>query len=118
MFITIKGYQVEIDNDNFSWISKINFSPIITHDKVYFKYKRNGKTLLLHRTIINAERGQLSDHINGNSLNCKRDNLRICNYCQNAQNAKMNRRNRSNLKGIYFDKRYNRYYAEIVANHV
>lgn len=68
------------------------------------------KTLLLHRIILSRmlER-QLThdewvDHIDGNTLNNRRDNLRLCTRSQNMRNQGANRRNTSGYKGVDWNK--------------
>lgn len=43
--------------------------------------------LYLHRMILNAPEGMVVDHINGNGLDCRRKNMRICTQAENAQNS-------------------------------
>lgn len=47
-----------------------------------------GKAVRLHRLLLNAPPGVLVDHINGDSLDNRRENLRFCTSQQNAQNAR------------------------------
>lgn len=60
----------------------------------------------LHRLIAGAERGEVVDHINGNTLDNRRDNLRVCTHQQNIFNCKC-RPSKSGFKGVYLyhDKR-------------
>lgn len=63
------------------------------------KYGDN-KTIRMHRLIMNAKEGQIIDHIDGNTLNnCKR-NLRFANTSQNGANAERRKRNKSGYKGV------------------
>lgn len=44
--------------------------------------------LAMHRLIMNPGQSEVVDHINNNSLDNTRENLRICTKRQNAQNKK------------------------------
>ncbi|MGD0053077.1 MAG: HNH endonuclease [Vulcanimicrobiaceae bacterium] len=51
------------------------------------------------------------DHLNGNLLDCRRENLRIVPHSINAQNHTRNRRNASGFRGVSFHKLTNRWRA-------
>jgi len=46
-------------------------------------------TLRMHRLILNTPDNKETDHINGNGLDNRRCNLRICNDTENCRNSKM-----------------------------
>ena len=71
---------------------------------------------LLHREILGATQGQIVDHVNGNGLDCRRANLRICSHAENMRNRRMHKNNRSGQKGVW--KNGGRYVATIHANNV
>lgn len=57
--------------------------------------------LRLHREIMRAPSGTLIDHINHNTLDNRKSNLRPCTHSQNAMNQRgANRDNRSGHRGI------------------
>lgn len=64
---------------------------------VYFKAKIGGKNVYLHRLIAGAGPKQLADHKDGNTLDNRRANLRVCNRSQ----SNANRRRRSDSKAPY-----------------
>lgn len=56
---------------------------------------------LLHRFLLNAPRGVLVDHRNGNRLDCRRENLRLTGYSLNAFNRSVaDCRSRSGIPGV------------------
>lgn len=64
----------------------------------------------LHRLIMSAKKGQEVDHINGNALDNRRCNLRLCSHQQNCQNRRrrLERGFSSKYKGVskgYFTKK-------------
>ena len=79
------------------------------------KISPNGtKTVRLHREIMNAPAGLLVDHKNGNSLDNRRDNLRLATHFQNSCNARKSKSNfTSQYKGVQFRKKKNRWIAVI-----
>lgn len=46
----------------------------------------SGRTVLMHRIILNAKAGQIVDHLNHDKLMNVRSNLRICTQAQNITN--------------------------------
>ncbi|MCY0913237.1 HNH endonuclease [Massilia antarctica] len=75
----------------------------------------NGKQLSLHRFLMNEPKGLEVDHINGDPLDNRLCNLRICTHAENMRNRKMHKNNKCGAKGVYMDhrKRLNPYRAEI-----
>lgn len=76
--------------------------------------KGKWRKLSLHRMVMDAEKGQIIDHINGNRLDNRKSNLRLATSLENARNARINSRNTSGYKGV--TKRNGRYEAYIRNN--
>jgi hypothetical protein len=62
--------------------------------------------ILMHRVVMDARPGQEVDHINGNGLDNRKANLRLCSHLQNSRNRKkqvltQGRRSSSAYKGVY-----------------
>jgi len=66
----------------------------------YFK-DDNGKNIMIHRLITGAtKRSEICDHLNGNTLDCRRENLRITDNKNNALNHKKYMSNKSGYNGV------------------
>lgn len=99
--------SVLIDDDDYGLVSKYTWTLWSTkrHTSIYVvttRSKTNGPQQRLHRLIMNAKPGQLVDHINGNALDNRKENLRVTNSAGNNKNAKKRRNARtSSYKGVH-----------------
>lgn len=80
--------------------------------------RQNKKQIMisLHREIMNFPIGKQVDHINGNRLDNRKCNLRICSISENLKNQKRRNDNTSNYKGVYWNKEMNKWRALISVN--
>lgn len=86
-------------------IVDINDYELATSARLHFiknrdGYVRFGNKQLLHRVICNTPAGMLTDHINGNTLDNRRCNLRAVTPSQNAKNRIPKRGGTSNYLGV------------------
>ena len=98
-----------VDNID-SWVTQYRWNLV---GKGYVARTENGKTIRLHRELFNSEdiEGKVVDHINGNPLDNRLQNLRVCTNAQNAQN-KLNVYNKSTgCRNVHFSK--NAYIVEM-----
>lgn len=77
-----------------------------------------GNNLLLHRMIMGAKKGQQVDHVNGNGLDNRRSNLRICTNLQNSHNQKKAKNKTSEYKGVSWAKRQKKWMVVIWINKI
>lgn len=67
----------------------------------------------MHREILKVPEGMDTDHKNGNGLDDRRDNLRICSRSQNAMNRGTNKNNKSGFKGVSWHKLTQKWQARL-----
>ncbi len=97
-------YQALIDVDDFDLVSQYNWgvSERVYKDtrKCYAATMQNGSIILMHRLIMAHPSKPEVDHINGNSLDNRRCNLRPATRSENARNVGLRRDNRTGYKGV------------------
>lgn len=77
----------------------------------------NRSPVRFHRLIFNiSNKKQQVDHVNGNKLDNRKINLRICNNQENSFNKDKNKNNTSGYKGVYWDGDRNKWRASIQFN--
>lgn len=64
------------------------------------KYVRRADGKYLHRLLVAAPEGVDVDHINGNGLDNRYENLRLATRQQNIANKRMSKNNTSGYKGV------------------
>ena len=99
-----QGQFVMVDDDMFEdlnrykWFANWHYNSF----RAVRRVRINGKKtmILMYRVIMNAQKGDVIDHINGNSLDEQKSNLRFCTSSQNNMNRKTNSNNSTGYKGI------------------
>lgn len=87
-----------IDDEDFEVVSKYSWKKYPSNR--YVQASVNGKTTSISRLVMKADKGVSIDHINGNRLDNRKCNLRVCSQAQNIKNRKPNKNGKSSYKGI------------------
>lgn len=97
-----RGYSALVDPEDFERFEDLPWFALKTRHGVYAGYKpnRSTKTFLLHRMIMDAKDGFQVDHIDRNTLDCRRANLRCCTPAQNSWNKRPNKPNSTGFHGV------------------
>lgn len=102
-------YNVYIDEDDFEKVSKRHWRSSRKKRKVYIVSgsKTKNNIVYLHNYIMNYvyTSGYEVDHIDGNSLNNRKCNLRIVSRAENIINTRVRIDNKIGIKGISYNKR-------------
>lgn len=89
-----KGLKTTIDFEDYDLLVNnrlLKWNAQIVGKKIYVSKNVGNKKVYLHRYIMNCPDGFCIDHINGNSLDNRKSNLRICSFRENARNVIKNR---------------------------
>jgi len=124
--MNIEGFDVLLDEEDiikveaYKWrLHKCSYK---TSGHPYFTSTArimNGHSAFLHRFLMGCsyKDGYLVDHCNGDTLDCRKQNLRKCTKSQNAMNSKINRTtNSTGYKGIFYVESVNKWGARIKFN--
>ena len=104
-YFDLEDYD-KINYGSWAFVKKDTTSYLINNkDKKYF-----------HRLILNAKKGEVVDHINHNTLDNKKENLRICTNQENAFNSRLSKRNKSGIKGVAYNEKEKLWYGCITYN--
>ena len=112
-----ESYHILIDLDKKKEISKYKVYTRKKGDKLYGILTIDGRKVFLHRYLMglgNTEYviSQVVDHINGNGLDNRLSNLRICSQKNNAKNNR-----RSTIVGVGWLKYNKKWTARIMSNY-
>lgn len=93
-----KGKSTKVDDDDYE-----KYNHLVWHlSDTGYAVRKSGKTVRLHRLIMDCPEGMVIDHLNGDKLDNRKSNLRICTQSENAKNM-------HNVKGYSYDKSKNKY---------
>ena len=116
-----QGEFALVDDADFEWLSQWKW--YASAHRGWFRVSRfkkiNGKQQIvyMHRLILDTPAGMSSDHINGDTLDNRRINLRICTVQQNNMNARKRNKGTSAYKGSFWSDFHNRWRGQIVLDH-
>lgn len=105
------GKFIMVDDEDYEWLSQYKWS--LNSDNYPSRYE-NKKFITIHRLIMNPPVNMQVDHVNGNRLDNRRTNLRICTRSQNCVNREASTKGISGYRGV--TKHKDRWRARIEVN--
>jgi hypothetical protein len=109
-----QGKFALVDDEDFEEINKHKWY-YVKRGGGYAARKVCGVNFYMHRFILNTPNGMETDHVNGDSLNNTRCNLRICTHSQNLKNQRLSI-NKNRYKGVSFASREKKWRTTIGVN--
>lgn len=98
-----KKFSILVDSDDYEKLSKkkwflLNGKYASRKELVGGKYQQ----VSMSRIITNCPKNMVVDHINGNTLDNRKKNLRVCTVKQNQMNRKPSNGSKSKYKGVHW----------------
>lgn len=108
-----RGYSAIVDDADYEWLNQWKWHVMVdTRHNVATAARsvhgaemvRNGKNrIYMHRFIMDCPTDMEIDHINGNTLDNRRSNLRIVTRSENLRNRRVFKNNKCGFKGVQLD---------------
>ena len=97
-----QGQNAIVDSEDLEWLSQWNWHALWCPDTKSFYAKRvvGRGTLGMHSAILRCSPTEQGDHINHDTLDNRKQNLRKSTHQQNGTNRKMNAKNTSGFRGV------------------
>lgn len=113
------SYTVKISEEDFDRVVASGKWSIVKkrNSLMYFQKRIKGKIIELHRWLLDAPEGSYVDHINNNTLDNRRNNLRITTNGANLRNGRVRRNNTSGITGVRFRSERGKWEARIRVNY-
>jgi len=112
-----QGQQTTVDEQDLELVSKHKWCALKVASGSYYATthvavaKGKQRRVYLHRLITQAQAGLVVDHIDGNTLNNSRSNLRVCSHAQNLGAFRRQKsKNTSKYRGVYYSPKAKRHW--------
>lgn len=96
-----KGKFAIVDAADYDWLSHFRWHATGSRGRYYAATVIDGKSISMHRMIMNPPPGEVTDHHDGNGLNNSRPNLRNCTPDENRHNTRPPRKKGEHYIGVY-----------------
>lgn len=120
-----QGYSAIVDDEDYTRLSNYNWCVTKSHGNVYaVRNAKRGESkrglILMHRELCcELDSKPTVDHVNGNTLDNRRSNLRPATYGENNANRPLAKKSRSSsFRGVHWFKPTNRWRCSVSKIHV
>lgn len=109
-FILSRGEIVQVDDNDLPLLG--NFKWHKNKGGYAVRYRNHNKIVYMHRLLTDCPKLKVVDHINGDKLDNRRSNLRVCTTRENIRN-RQTVKSKSGHLGVYWAPDTKNWYAQI-----
>jgi hypothetical protein len=102
-----RGFAAVVDDEDYDRLCKQKWCALVSRDGRAMAYRvqwmkgeKRYRSVYMHREITSAQKGQYVDHINFDTLDNRRSNLRPCSPLESVRHQRGRRKRRFEHKGI------------------
>ena len=117
-----QGKVAIVSDCDYEWLSQYKWQAMRGYKETFYaahavrpKVGKRGY-IYMHRLILDAPDGMQVDHVNGDGLDNRRQNLRLATNAENRRNTRIAANNTSGCKGVCWDKVEKKWIAQIGIN--
>lgn len=114
-----RGYTATIDDEDYDYLMQWKWNTRSDQKSIHYAISKIGNNYVyMHRLVLGLTSydGIQVDHINGNTLDNRKYNLRLATNQQNSANKGTNKNNTSGYKGVFWHKGAGKWMAQIMFN--
>lgn len=108
-----QGMTAWVSPEDADLVGRHSWSVATRGEKIYAQARIGGKNVLMHTLLMNPPEGVGVDHVDGDTLDNRRSNLRLASKSQNAANRGPTKSNTSGYKGVHWHKQGKKWMAAI-----
>lgn len=119
---TSKREEILVDDADYEWLNSFRWHLKKSREKyyptrgIYDPVTQNTKSMKMSRMIMDAPKGILVDHRNGDTMDHTRGNLRLATNSENGFNSRIPTHNTSGYKWICWDKSRSKWHVSTKLN--
>ena len=114
-----QGYFAQVDDEDFEELQKYRWWINKVGSRIYAYGAAGCKKIAMHRYLLKETNRNVDiDHIDGNQLNNRRNNLRKATRAQNNANQKIAERNNTGYKGVSYCSERGLWVASVASYHI
>ena len=114
-----RGKYTIVDSDDYDYLNQWKWYVQVHRNKYYYAMRRNGdKRMRMHRVVNDTPKGMDTDHINHNTLDNRKSNLRTVTGSQNQMNRVLHKNNTSGHMGVSWYKNTQQWVSHIAKDKI